>query len=135
METRFVTAHLLWLRCETCLVSARLLSSSSITVQKFSPTLPTRTHAHQLLNTWESKGFEDLKQVVLHAVLLAPDPLGGFCNTYEYTCVATGTVADWRKEHLVENILLAFFFMGLGKWETFSDIDRLPLPHMQDAHS
>jgi hypothetical protein len=72
---------------------------------------------------------------VLHAVLLAPGPLGGFCNTYEYTCVATGTVADWLKEHPVENILLAFFFMGLGKWETFSDIDHLPLPHMQDAHS
>jgi hypothetical protein len=41
------------------------------TVLKFSPTSPTRTHAHQLLNIRQSKGFKDLKQSVLQAVLLA----------------------------------------------------------------
>jgi hypothetical protein len=40
-------------------------------ILKFSPTSPTRTYAHQLLNTRRSKGFEDLKQYVLHVVLLA----------------------------------------------------------------
>jgi hypothetical protein len=30
-----------------------------------------RTHAHQFLNTQQSKSFKDLKQFVLHAVLLA----------------------------------------------------------------
>jgi hypothetical protein len=42
----------------------------------FSPTSPTRTDAHQLLNKWQSEGFKDQKQHVLHVVLLAP---GTYC--------------------------------------------------------
>jgi hypothetical protein len=45
--------------------------SMDIMVLKFGPTSLTRTHAHQLLNTRQTKGFNDLKQFVLHAVLLA----------------------------------------------------------------
>jgi hypothetical protein len=45
--------------------------SSDYTVLKFSPTLPTRTHPHQLLNTRQYKGFKDLKHCVLPAMLLA----------------------------------------------------------------
>jgi hypothetical protein len=43
-------------------------------VLKFSPTSPTRTLVHQLLNTRQSKGFKYLKQPMLHMVLLAPGP-------------------------------------------------------------
>jgi hypothetical protein len=59
---------------------------------------------------------------VLHAVLLALGPLGGRCYKYEYVCVAMGTIAGWHKEHPVENIQLAFFFVQLGKWETRTPI-------------
>jgi hypothetical protein len=52
--------------CKTHRVSARLLSSSSSTVYKFSPTLPTRTHVDQLLNIRQLEGFEDLIQFILH---------------------------------------------------------------------
>jgi hypothetical protein len=45
--------------------------NSDGTVLKFSLTSPTRTHAHQLLNTRQSKAFEDLKQSMFHIVLLA----------------------------------------------------------------
>jgi hypothetical protein len=38
----------------------------------FSPTSPIRTHAHQLLNTQQSMGFEDFKQLVLYIVLHDP---------------------------------------------------------------
>jgi hypothetical protein len=72
---------------------------------------------------------------VHNAVLLASGPLGGHCNTYEYVCVATGTIAGWCKEHLIENILLAFFFVELGKCEMCLYIDRLPLPPIRDVHS
>jgi hypothetical protein len=48
-------------------VSFHLVSSSML--YKFSSTSSIRTHAHQLLNTGQSKGFEDFKQLVLHAVL------------------------------------------------------------------
>jgi hypothetical protein len=30
----------------------------------------------------------------------------------------------------MENIMLIFFFVELGKWETHPYIDRLPLPPM-----
>jgi hypothetical protein len=36
-------------------------------------------------------GFEDLKQSVLHAVLLAPGLQGGRWNTYVCVCVPMGT--------------------------------------------
>jgi hypothetical protein len=55
----------------TLIFTATKGHSSDDTVLKFSPTSAIRTHVHQLLNTWQSKGFEDLKQYVLHAVLLA----------------------------------------------------------------
>jgi hypothetical protein len=68
-------------------------------------------------------------------MLLALGPLGGHCYTYEYVCVATGTVASWRKEYPMENILLAFFFVELGKWGTHPLYRLLPLPPIQDVHS
>jgi hypothetical protein len=43
--------------------------TSDDTLLKFSLTLPTRTHAHNLLNTQLSKGYKDLKQYVLHVDL------------------------------------------------------------------
>jgi hypothetical protein len=59
------------------------------------------------------KGFEDPKQFVLHAVLLALGlPRVGACMC------ANGHAACWCKEHPAENILLAVFFVKLGKWVT-----------------
>jgi hypothetical protein len=55
----------------TVIFTATKCHNSDDTVLKFSPTSPTRTHAHQVLDTWQSKGFEDLKQSVLHIVFLA----------------------------------------------------------------
>jgi hypothetical protein len=66
------TAHV-----ATMIFNATKGHNSDGTVLKFSPISPSRTHAHQILNTRESKGFEDLKQYVLHAVLLGPGPQGG----------------------------------------------------------
>jgi hypothetical protein len=43
-------------------------------VAMFSPTSPTRTHAHHLLNTRQSIHYQDLQQYVLYKVLLAPGP-------------------------------------------------------------
>jgi hypothetical protein len=48
---------------------------------------------------------------MLHVLLPAPGPLGGHCYTYECVWVAMGTIAGWSKEHPVEIILLAFFFV------------------------
>jgi hypothetical protein len=45
-----------------------------------------------------------------------------------YVFVAMSTVACWRKEHLIENILYTFFFCMLSKWETRPHIARLPFP-------
>jgi hypothetical protein len=50
-EIHILGAHLRLLRCKTHLVSARLSSTWVRMVYKFSPTLSTRTYAHQLLNT------------------------------------------------------------------------------------
>jgi hypothetical protein len=80
--------------------------SSDDTALKFSPTSPTRTHARQLLNTWQSKGFEDLKQSVLHAVLLA--------RAHE---VAVGThtcvyVCQWVRRVLTQGASRGECFVG-----------------------
>jgi hypothetical protein len=65
--------------------------SSDDTVLKFSPTLPTRTHAHQLLNTRQSKVFKDLKHSVPHTVLLAwARRVAISTHTCAYVCVTTG---------------------------------------------
>jgi hypothetical protein len=58
-EMHFVSARLLWLRCETRLVSMCFLSTCTHMVYTFSPTSPTRTHGHQLLNIQQLEGFED----------------------------------------------------------------------------
>jgi hypothetical protein len=43
---------------------------------------------------------------VLHAVLFAPDPLGGHCNKYECVLVAMGTIAGWH-------LGLLSFYLGI----------------------
>jgi hypothetical protein len=57
-----------------------------------------------------------------------------FAHIHARMC-ANGHATCSRKEHPVENILLAFFFVELGKWETRPYKDRLPLPPMRDARS
>jgi hypothetical protein len=59
-EMRLVSMCLPIPICETCLVSARLLSIGAHMSYKFSPTLPTRTPSHQLLNIWQLQGFKNL---------------------------------------------------------------------------
>jgi hypothetical protein len=71
-ETRPHNARVPLLRCETRLVNAHLSSTCAHMVYKFSPTSPTRSHDHQFLNPRQSDDFEDLKQLVLHAVLHDP---------------------------------------------------------------
>jgi hypothetical protein len=79
--------------------------SSDGTILKFSPTSPTRTHAHRLLNTWQSKVFKDHK----HS---CTGPQGGRWYTYmRVRMCANGHVVYWRKEHPMENVLLSIFFM------------------------
>jgi hypothetical protein len=56
-------------------------------------------------------GFEGLKQVVLHAGLLAPSPLGDRCNKYVF--VAMGTIVGWGKGHPMENNPIGFLFCGV----------------------
>jgi hypothetical protein len=74
-ETRFVRVHLLSTyerRAPNRCVSFHLASSN--TVWKFSITSSTGTHTHQFLNPRQSKGFKDIRRLVLHTVLLAPHP-------------------------------------------------------------
>jgi hypothetical protein len=68
-------------------------------ILKFSPTSPTRTHAHHLLNTRQSRYYQDLKQYVLHEVLLARArkvPIG----THTHMCT-NGYAACRRKESIM----------------------------------
>jgi hypothetical protein len=78
-------------------------------VYKFSRTLPTRSHHHQLLNPQQSDAFEDLKQLVHHVMLHDRAH-----SVAIYTCVCTWVndhATSWRIKHGVENILLTFFFV------------------------
>jgi hypothetical protein len=88
-ETRLVRACLPFPRCEMCLVSMRLLSICSRTIYKFSPTSPTRGGAHQFLNPRQSNCFEDVTQLVLHTVLLAPGLQSDHWHTYVCVCIPT----------------------------------------------
>jgi hypothetical protein len=73
-ETLFVRVRLLWLRCESHIVSTYLLCTCTLIVYTFSPTSPARGSAHQLLNPQQPKCFKDVRQLVLHTVLLALGP-------------------------------------------------------------
>jgi hypothetical protein len=78
--------------------------NSDDTILKFSPTSPTRTHAHQLLNIRHTEGFDDRKQLMHHA---APPALHAACVQ-----TGTGVRRGWRP---VENVLLSIFFIQLSK--------------------
>jgi hypothetical protein len=58
-EMHLVSVFLPFPICETCLISARLLSTGADTSYKFSPTSPTRTHSHKILNIRQPKVLED----------------------------------------------------------------------------
>jgi hypothetical protein len=79
-------------------------------VYKFSPTSHTRSIAHQLLNPQRSIGFDDVRQLVLHAVLLAPAPQDTHWHTYVRVCVPTSMLCvgargiPWR-------IICRYFFV------------------------
>jgi hypothetical protein len=86
METHPHIVHLSFSICEMHLISACLPSTCAHTIYKFSPTSPARSNAHQILNPRQSMGFEDVKHLVLHAVLLASGPLGDHWNKYVRIC-------------------------------------------------
>jgi hypothetical protein len=77
--------------------------SSNDIVLKFSPASPTKNHAHQLLNTRQTKVFEDLKHSVLHTVLLAQARMVAvgtnmcvyICVPMGKSCAGTGSI-PWR---------------------------------------
>jgi hypothetical protein len=54
-------------------------------------------------------------------------------GTNMHIFVQMGTIAYWRKEHPMKNILFTVFFMELGKRETRPYITRLPLLEIRDA--
>jgi hypothetical protein len=97
-----------------------------------SPTSPTRTHAHQLLNICKSEGFKDQKQLVLHTVLLASGTHCARWHKWAHLCQRAQCV--WCKEHPVENILLAIFFMHLSKRETRLLISPTSLTEHRRSH-
>jgi hypothetical protein len=72
---------------EMRLVSACLLSTCSHMIYKFSPTSPTRGGAHQLLNPRQYKCFKDVRQLVLHVMLLTLGPQIDHLHTYVRICV------------------------------------------------
>jgi hypothetical protein len=102
-------------------------------VYKFSPTSPIRTHAHQLLNTRQSKGFEDFKELVLHAIL------------HDHVCcMATGAhtcayFCQWARHVLTHEarhgeLSVDNLSVQLGKWETHPYIACLPLLPMRGVY-
>jgi hypothetical protein len=80
-------------------------------------------------------GFEDLKQIMLHAVLLAPGPLRAHLHTYLHVCVTTGTSRAGTRSIPQRIFCWLSFFVELDKCETHPYIDCLPLPPMRDVCS
>jgi hypothetical protein len=77
-------------------------NNSDDIILMFSPTSPTRTLAHKLLNTRQSMVFECLK----HGLA------GGRWYSYVHVRMCVNEhIACWCKEHPVENVLLIIFFM------------------------
>jgi hypothetical protein len=114
-ETCLVRVRLSLLRCEMRVVRARLPSTYARTVYMFSPTSPTITHDHQVLNPRQSKCFKDFKYLVLHAVLHDLVHCVAICT--HASMGANGHAAFWCMKQGVENELLTVFFVELGKRE------------------
>jgi hypothetical protein len=107
-------------------------------VLKFSPTSPTRRNVHQLLNPHQPKGFEDVRHLVLHMMLLVSGPQDTHCHTYVRICVPMGMLCvgarniPWRIFY--RNFFCACYVKGrhtfCGCVSLFSDIRRAFCGHV-----
>jgi hypothetical protein len=121
----------LFLRCETCLLSMPLPSTSCPRIaSKFNPTSYTIHHASQLLNRRHTNSLKISNSLLLHMVLL-PFVMRGRWHMCAHMCpLARGR---GRKEHPVEKILLNILFVQLTKRKT-RPITRISLCFRCETH-